>query len=193
MADAGDPIDRIAARRNGRRLLLLVGGLALLSGVAGGVVGGLRHNGGSTDHAQHSSWFLVLLIALVIVVPLGAGGAALVWLMRRPSYQRVMQYGWLERRRTFKTIKAGGPLDQRQLRIARAALDNAQQQRWLLWLFPVLVVLWLLIGITHRDDLFGKMEIGLAVLYLLGLPFMFWQRRRVIERTRRALDRAQPS
>jgi hypothetical protein len=113
--------------------------------------------------------------------------------MRRPSYQRVMQYGWRERRRTLKTIKAGRPLDQRQLRIARAVLDYSQRQRWLLWLFPVLIVLWLLGGLTHRHYLSGKLEIGVAVLYLLGLPFMFWQRRRVIERTRHALDRAQPS
>jgi MFS family permease len=193
MSDEGDPIDRIAARRNGRRLLLVIGGLGLVSGAVGGVLGGLRNHGGSTGHAQHSSWFLLLLLALVIVVPLVAAGAALVWLMRRPSYQRVMQYGWSERRRTFKTIKAGRPLDQRQVRIARATLDYTERQRWILWLFPVLIVLWLLSGLTHSDDLFGKLDIGLAALYLLGLPFMLWQRRRVIDRTRHALDRARPS
>ena len=193
MSDEDDPIDRVAARRNGLRLLLVIAGIGLLGGVAGGVFGGLQNHGGSTGHAEHSPLFVVLVLALPIMVMLIAAGAAMVWLMRRPSYQRVMQYGWSERRRTFKTIKAGRPLDQRQLRIARVTLDYTEGQRWFLWLLPVLAVLWLLSGLTHSDDVFGKLQVGLGVFYLLALPFAIRQRRRVIDRTRRALDRAQPT
>ena len=188
-----DQIDRKAAWRNGRRVVLAVGVLALLSGGAGAVIGALRDHGERAGHAEHSSWFLVLILFAVVVVPVVAGGAALVWLMRRPSYERVMQYGWSERRRTFKTIKAGRPLDPRQLQIARAMLDYIQRQRWVLWFLPVGIVLWLLSGVTHRDDVLGKLQIGLGVVYLLGLPWLFRQRRRVIERTQRALDRTAPS
>lgn len=193
MSDEDDQIDRMAARRNGRRVLLLVGGLALLCGVVGGLVGVLRNHDEGAGPAQHSVWFLVLIVGLVTVVPLAAAAGALVWLLRRPSYQRVMQYGWFERRRTFQTIKAGRPLDPRQLRIARAGLDYTQRQRWTLWLLPVVIVVWLVNGFTHRDDVFGKLQLGLGVVYLLGLPIIFWQRRHAIDRTRQALDRAQPS
>jgi hypothetical protein len=193
MSQQSDPIDGDAARRNSRRLLQVSGGLVLLCVAAGGVAGGLRDHSRSAGPAQHGPWLLILFLIVLVVLPLGAGGAVLVRLMRRPSFQRVMQYGWSERRRTFKNIKAGRPLDERQARIARAPLDYTERQRWFLWLLSAAICIWLLNGFTHRDDGWGKVQLGLGVLYLLGLPVMFWQRRRALERTRHALDRAQPS
>jgi hypothetical protein len=182
-----DSIDRAAVRRNTWRFLIAFGGLVLVAGAAGALVGAFHGDDGGGG-PRHPFVALVAVVG-VAAVTLGTAGLALWWMLRRPSYQQVMQFGWAERRQAFKAVKAGRPLDPRQVRIVRATLDYFPSSRWFLWLQPLLIAIWVFNGLT-LPNLIGRLQLALAVLYAVMFPVLLWQRRRVIGRYQDALARS---
>lgn len=192
MNDGDDQVDQAAVCRHTRRLLSLWVGLALPCGAAPVLIATLTSRGDGSEPARHDAVLPVVLTVITLLIVLILGIGMLLWLARRPSYRRFVQYGLSERRATFKAVRAGRPLDERQAQLARATLDVTQRQRWLIWVLAAATVMWSLNGFVHRHELFGKLELGLGMTYLLGLPLLRWQRERVVERIRQALDRGRP-
>jgi hypothetical protein len=189
---SGDSIDRVAVRRNVRRLLLFVGALVVVAGFAAALVGVLvagDEHGGRAD--KHPVLGVVLVIGLPLLV------LALCFLILRPimrgsSFQAVMQFGWSERRAVYKTVKAGRPLTDRDVRVVRASLTYLERTAWSLWIWPTLAVLFVLNGLLQHGP-FRWLMLALAVVYAALVPFAIRQRRRVILRYRDALSRGESS
>lgn len=168
-------------RRAGRRLVLLVVGLAtagIVLGLVAGLVGG--HRDGHTA--------LVTVLGLLAVAP-GAVAAIglLALLLRRPSYRRVMQYGYGRRRDVWKAIKAGRPLTPEDAEVAAAQLDYLDRNHWVRWLPPVTLVFLLVEGVNDH----GPLRWAVLVLAGLGavvLPVGLVQAHRTTQRYRDALS-----
>lgn len=182
---AGEEFDEVAVRRNARGLLLSVAGLCVV-GVAAGFVAGALHDGG---HGVHHPLRAALILAAVVTVTVGVMVLVLAVFLRRPSYRRVMQFGWFERRRVWKAVKAGRPLSPREIQVARAAHDYLRRFRWTVWFTPFLAATWLANGLTHHGAVRWLM-IGLAAVYVGLVPAGIRQWRRAADRYDDALSRS---
>ena len=187
---AGADVDEWAVRRNVRWLLLAVVACSLL-GVAGGVVAAVVHgHRGAAGGHRHLALAVVVTVA-VVVVGLGTAAVTMMVLLRRPEYRRVMQFGWFERRRVQKAVKAGRPLSPRELQVARASRDYLVRFRRPQWIWPLLAVVWLFDGLTHRGAARWLMIAG-AVVYAALVPVAIVQWRRATVRYDAALARWEP-
>jgi hypothetical protein len=113
---SGDSIDRVAVRRNVRRLLLFVALPVVAAGFAGALVGVLV---AGDEHGGRADRHPVLGVVVVVGLPLLVVALCFLILrpiMRRSSFQAVMRFGWSERRAVYKTVKAGRPLTDRDVR-----------------------------------------------------------------------------
>lgn len=181
---AREELDEAAVRRNARRLVLAVAVLCVV-GLAAGFAAGALHDGGRGVHHPVRA---ALFIAGTAVVMVGLLVLVLAVFLRRPAYRRVMQFGWSERRRVWKAVKAGRPLSPREIQVAQAARDHLRRFRRTLWFAPVLVVIWLLDGLAQHGVIRWLM-IGLAAVYAVLLPAGIWQWRRAADRYDDALSR----
>lgn len=182
---AGDELDEVAVRRNARWIVLAVAALCVLSVVAGFVAGALRDGGRGIHHPARTA----LVVAAVVTVMVGVTVLALAVFLRRPAYRRVMQFGWSERRRVWKAVKAGRPLSLREVQVAQAARDYLRRFRRTMWFAPVLVVIWFLDGLTQHGAIRWLM-IGSAAVYAVLTPAGIWQWRRAADRYDDVLSRS---
>jgi hypothetical protein len=143
-------------------------------------------HGGGHPHRHPAVAALLAVAVPLLVVALAA--VAMTWLLRRPSYQRILQFGWSERRATFKAVRSGRPLTEQETRVARAQLEFQRTFRWYYWMQPIVVVVLVFDGLTHRNAI-GWALIGSAGFYAAAFPYLIWQWRRNTERYREALSR----
>ena len=178
-------IDHKAARRNSRLVAGVVFGILVIGAVIGLVVGPLRPAHGAH---HHDPLVAVLVLIGVLVVVLGIAVPVTLRLYRRPNYARVMQYGWGQRRRVGSALRRGRPVAPEDRPVADAIVATMRQQRWLPYLFGVILVIYAVRAVF--DHGFQRwLSIGLIVLYIGLLPWMFWERRRTMRNYDR-LDRA---
>lgn len=182
---AGNELDEAAVRRNARWLLLAVIGLCVLGVAAGFVAGALRDGGRGIHHPVRAA----LVIAAVVTVTVGMMVLVLAVFLRRPAYRRVMQFGWFERRRVWKAVKAGRPLSPREIQVTQAARDYLRRFHRLLWFTPLLAVVWLLDGVSHQGAVRWLM-FALAAVYVVLVPTAIVQWRRAADRYDDALSRS---
>lgn len=185
-----DSIDRTALRRNIRGLVLVIVGL-VLAGVAVGVVAGVLAGGDRQEHAHRPSSAGVVLLIVLLMVSLGVVAVVLRFMLRRPSYRRVMQFGWAQRRAVYKAVKAGRPLTRRETQVAAAQLEYLDKNRWLSWYPLVPAAILLLNALTGHGPLRWVMLVATAVCIPL-VPFSIVQSRRNLGRYRQAVLGSQP-
>lgn len=175
-------------RRNVRWLLLLVVGLCLIGTTAGVLVGVL--SGGPHGGRAHHPLRAALLIAGLVVMAVGVVAATLLVLLRQPVYRRVMQYGFGERRRVWKAVKAGRPLSPREAEVAGASRDYLRRFGWVVWVGGLLSVLgWLLQSVDHHG--IGRwLRLAAAAAYMALLVGVTWQWRHNADRYDQALSRS---
>jgi hypothetical protein len=183
---AGDGIDERAARRNLGLLLLAVAGLALL-GVAAGTVAAVARG-----HGPRHPALAVAFGVGAVTVAVGVVAAAIAVIWRRPEYRRVMQFGWFERRRVQRAVKAGRPLGPRERAVARASRDYLVRFRRVQWVAPVVAAFWLFDGLTHHG-VARWLLLAAAAGYAATVPVAMVQWRRAIDRYDRALSHPGPT
>jgi len=134
------------------------------------------------------AWAFVLIVAL-LVVPLAG---SLWWarrLYRQPVYRRVMQYGWRRRRLVMKDLRRGRTLSPEDLPVAAAMVEmQRSQSRWLVVFFFAMPFISVYNGFV-ADGYLRWFQFGLAAYWVLFLPFILRQRRRII----RNYERQSPS
>lgn len=179
------PFDQRAMRRNVRRLILVTVGLAVVGMGTGVLVAAVQDD--RTGRRHHPNWALLAGISVGVLLAMVAVALVTVMLMgRQSSFRGVMQYGWFERRAAYKAVKAGRPLDGRQVQVVRASLAYLERSGWTIWIWPALVLIWTFNALSHEGTTRWVM-LGLAAAYAALVPFALWQRRLVIARYRAAL------
>lgn len=172
-----DDVDE-RARRTTRRAAAAVAAIAV---VVSAVVTGLVAD----------PWWAGVLLAVVFLV--GAMAVAVVVLRlvtRRVSFGAFHQYGWPERRAVERAIKEGRPLDEREVRVARASVDGMESYtRWMPRFWLVLAVLFL-VNAFLADGWSRWLMVCSAGLYLSLVPLSARQGRRTVDRYREALSRS---
>ena len=178
-------IDHEAARRNARVIALLVA-VAMAVAVGVGLAVGLLRNG--HDGRHHSAVVAVLVFVGVLVLALAIMVPLMLRLYRRPNYSRVLQYGWGQRRRVGKALRKGRPIAAHDRPVADALVRTMRQQRWLPYLFGVLLLTYVARAVF--DHGFQRwFAIALVALYVVVIPWMLWQRRTVLAN----YDRLEPN
>lgn len=165
--------------------MLLIVGLAAVGIVIGFVAAlvGDHRDGHTPSHTALVVGLGLLAVALTAVVAI----AMLAFMLRRPSYRRVMQYGYGQRRDVWKTIKAGRPLTVQETEIATAQLDYMDRNTWVRWLPAFTLVVLLVEGVNDHGPLRWVMLV-LAGLGALVLPIGLMQTHRTERRYREALS-----
>ena len=181
----GDGLDEAAVRVNVRRLLLVLAGLCVV-GLGVGFVAGALHDGGrGIHHPVRAALIGVAVLTLAIGVM-----ALVMWVfLRWPAYRRVMQFGFVDRIRVARAVKAGRPLTAHEIEVAQASRDYLRRFRRTVWLTPLVAGFWLLNGLAHQGTVRWLM-IGLAALYLVLAPFAIWQWQRAADRYDDVLSRS---
>lgn len=166
-------IDEQAARRNLWVLMAVIVGISIPAMIVGTL---LAHSHPSARaHAHHGAGLAAVVIAAVILFAFVA--ALLLVMSRRPSWRAAMQYGWRRRNRVAKALRKGRPIPAEDLPVAAALMALMAKQRWLPYLFGVLVLIWLIQGLTESGTR-RWLGFALAGLYVLLTPYLLWQRRR---------------
>jgi len=167
-----ESIDEQASQRNRRLTVLGIVGAIAASGAIGLLISAAhpRHDG------HRHGGLVVATSVLTAVAVIGVIWA--LWLYRRPAYRRTFQYGWRRRNRVGKALRRGNPIAEEDLAVARSLVEVQRTQRWIPPLFGALAVGWLLNGLAHSGVLRWS-GIGLAVVYVVLLPVVIRQRRRI--------------
>ena len=188
-APSAEDIDEPAARRSIRVNLIVMSAVFLSSALAGFLV--FRHIARPPTGVQDGlpAWGVVLLVAWVGIIL-----AASMWwvsrLYRRPAYRRVMQYGWSRRRRVVKALVRGRPLAAEDMPVATAIVElQKSQSRWLVVLYGVMPFLFVFNGFNQQGYL-RWFQFGVAAYWVVFLPFIVLQRRRIIHNYERLLKGA---
>ncbi len=127
---------------------------------------------------HHSTVGRILGLSIAALV-LAAAVIGCLLAFRRPGYRRVMQYGWRRRQRVVKALRRGQPLSAEDMPVAAAITDMQRKQWWWPLFYGVLVVIWALDALTRHG--FRRWDaVGLAVLYVVLLPVIIWQRRKML-------------
>jgi len=173
-----EDIDEPAARRS-IRVLMVVLSVIYGSVALAGTLMLTRINGGPTGEDDIPAWALALIVAL-LVVPLAGSAWWARRLYRQPAYRRVMQYGWRRRRLVMKDLLRGRPLSPEDMPVAAAMVAVQRSQgRWsVIVLFAVP-----LIGVYNgfiSDGYLRWFQFSLAASWVVLLPFIIRQRRRLI-------------
>lgn len=184
----GDSTDRAAVRRNAWRLLLLLTALSLV-GIVAGV---LLNRGRPSRHSSHHPLAVTVVAVAVPILVVAVVGTLMVLLLRRsPSFGRILQYGWSERRAVFKEARSGQPLSRRAVQVADAQVDLLQRTGWVVWVQALAAALLLGTGLSGRTAL-GWFLVAVGGFNLALVPFQVWQRGRTVRLYRTALARSQP-
>lgn len=177
-APGDEDIDDVAAARSIRVLMIVLG--VLYGSVAlGGALMLTAVNDGAREGNGISAWGVVLIMAL-IVVPLGGSAWWLRRTYRKPVYRRVMQYGWRRRKRVSKDLLRGRPLSVEDMPVAAAIVDvQKSQSRWMLIVFLAVPFIGVFNGFV-QDGFMRWFQFSLAAYWVVFLPFILRQRRRII-------------
>ncbi len=168
-------IDDRAARRNTWLLLAVTAALVAMGLVAGFVLARLKHPAQPAHrHAGHAALAIAVPLAIMLLV----GGGTWLLMYRKASWRGVMQYGWRRRYRVTKILRTGRPLPAADLPVATALVSLMRRQGWVYYVFGGTGVFWLAGAIAaHGPD--RLIRLGLASLYVLMLPYLMLQRRRM--------------
>jgi hypothetical protein len=183
-APGTDDIDEAAAQRSRRKLIAGFVGFYVLAGLAGFVVAahsGHRHTG------HHRSALGMVVVLAILAVVLAATLLVTLRIYRRPTYRRLMQYGWRRRWRVGQALRRGTPVATDDLPVASAIADMQRALWWLPVLYVVLPILWTINSISHHG--FARWYyLALSVWFLAMIPLVIRQRRRIIRNYDRLKD-----
>ena len=170
-------IDEAAAARSRRLTLLLVGGIAGGAALAGVLASVLLPS--HPHHPHHASTATIVGGITGLVLVLAASIGVVLWIYRRPGYRRIMQYGWRRRMRTVKALRRGRPIPPEDRPVAAAIIEVTRRQRWVPFLLAFLPIIWVINGFSHHG-VERWIQFAIAGLYVLLLPVLLRQRRRLI-------------
>jgi hypothetical protein len=170
-----DPeLQRLARRRQNRRLALVLPIVLVPWVVVLGWTVWQAH-----AYADGSSWALgktprLLIFAAILLVFFGLELAVFLWLRRRgvrwlqPSPSLGLDRR--ERRRLLRAIRQGEPLSGHDGELARDLAQRLVQQRWLVGVILVALVLEVAVVLLRGLDAFGVLLLIVAVLAAVAIP-----------------------
>jgi MFS family permease len=173
-----DAVGPEAARRRTRRWLVAMLLPIFLLVAAGMVVGFLAASRHSRPGRHHSAVGFIAIAAVSVLVLVVTG--LIVWrLVRRPDYQRAMQYPWRRRMRVAKALRRGDPIGPEDLAVAAAVIAGLRTQKLNYFVQPFVIASWVLIAITRHG--YGRwLYVGLALVAGAALAYSGWVHRRTV-------------